>query len=165
PSPAIESTSDDLQNKNTSDTKTEASPNTISPKPFIKVVKATDRPTKNKTDKVETAKKPAVKYAELYRKPSKGSKSPVIHQPPQELSIPEMEDLKQQYLDELKRLSNLEYLDEIKITELKENFNDQIEDFSEPNKEFSSIDDNSFSIENIDYVEASPSDSELVSSE
>nr|GFA47075.1 hypothetical protein [Tanacetum cinerariifolium] len=30
--------------------------------------------------------------------------SPVIHQPPQELSIPEMEDLKQQYLDELQRL-------------------------------------------------------------
>nr|GEX28249.1 retrovirus-related Pol polyprotein from transposon TNT 1-94 [Tanacetum cinerariifolium] len=30
--------------------------------------------------------------------------SPVIHQPPHELSIQEMEDLKQQYLDELKRL-------------------------------------------------------------
>nr|GFB68354.1 hypothetical protein [Tanacetum cinerariifolium] len=49
--------------------------------------------------------------------------SPVIHQPPQESSIQEMEDLKQQYLDELKRLSNLEYRDEIKIAELKENFN------------------------------------------
>nr|GFD06122.1 hypothetical protein [Tanacetum cinerariifolium] len=48
---------------------------------------------------------------------------PVIHQPPQELSIQEMEDLKHQYLDELKRLSNLEYRDEIKIAELKENFN------------------------------------------
>nr|GFB09538.1 hypothetical protein [Tanacetum cinerariifolium] len=34
-----------------------------------------------------------------------------------------MEDLKQQYLDELQRLSNLEYRDEIKIAELKENFN------------------------------------------
>nr|GFC83060.1 hypothetical protein [Tanacetum cinerariifolium] len=34
-----------------------------------------------------------------------------------------MEDLKLQYLDELKRLSNLEYRDEIKIAELKENFN------------------------------------------
>nr|GFC32697.1 hypothetical protein [Tanacetum cinerariifolium] len=43
--------------------------------------------------------------------------------------------------------------------------NDQIEDFSESNEEFSSIDDDSFSIDNIDYVEASPSDSELVSSE
>nr|GEU53847.1 reverse transcriptase domain-containing protein [Tanacetum cinerariifolium] len=49
--------------------------------------------------------------------------SPVIHQPSQELSIKEMEDLKQQYLDELKRLSNLEYRDEIKIAVLKENFN------------------------------------------
>nr|GEW83604.1 hypothetical protein [Tanacetum cinerariifolium] len=49
--------------------------------------------------------------------------SPIIHQPPQELSIQEMEDLKQQYLDELKHLSNLEYRDEIKIAELKENFN------------------------------------------
>nr|GEY33261.1 putative ribonuclease H-like domain-containing protein [Tanacetum cinerariifolium] len=42
---------------------------------------------------------------------------------------------------------------------------DQIEDFSESNDEFSSIDDNSFSIDNIDYVEASPPDSEIVSSE
>nr|GFB84574.1 hypothetical protein [Tanacetum cinerariifolium] len=41
----------------------------------------------------------------------------------------------------------------------------QIEDFSEPNEEFSSIDDDSFSIDNIDYAEASPPDSELVSSE
>nr|GFC27726.1 hypothetical protein [Tanacetum cinerariifolium] len=49
--------------------------------------------------------------------------SPVIYQPPQELSIQEMEDLKQQYLDELQRLSNLKYHDEIKIAELKENFN------------------------------------------
>nr|GFB46752.1 hypothetical protein [Tanacetum cinerariifolium]GFB48828.1 hypothetical protein [Tanacetum cinerariifolium] len=43
--------------------------------------------------------------------------------------------------------------------------NDQIEDFSEPNNEVSSIDDDSFSIYKIDYVEASPPDSELVSSE
>nr|GEZ63585.1 hypothetical protein [Tanacetum cinerariifolium] len=49
--------------------------------------------------------------------------SPVIHLPPQELSIQEMEDLKQQYLDELKHLSNLEYRDENKIAELTENFN------------------------------------------
>nr|GEU33812.1 hypothetical protein [Tanacetum cinerariifolium] len=34
-----------------------------------------------------------------------------------------MEDLKQHYLDELKRLSNLEYRDEIKIAELTENLN------------------------------------------
>nr|GFA51292.1 hypothetical protein [Tanacetum cinerariifolium] len=43
--------------------------------------------------------------------------------------------------------------------------NDQVEDFSESNKEFSSIDDDSFSIDDIDYVKASPPDSELVSSE
>nr|GFA37590.1 hypothetical protein [Tanacetum cinerariifolium] len=42
---------------------------------------------------------------------------------------------------------------------------DQIEDFFESNEEFSLIDDDSFSIDNIDYVEASPPDSELVSSE
>nr|GEX91850.1 hypothetical protein [Tanacetum cinerariifolium] len=34
-----------------------------------------------------------------------------------------MEDLKQQYLDEMKRLINSEYRDEIKIDELKDNFN------------------------------------------
>nr|GEY02468.1 hypothetical protein [Tanacetum cinerariifolium] len=171
--------------------------------------------------------------------------SPVIHQPPQELSIQETEDLKQQYLDELKRLSNLEYRDEIKIAKLTENFNDedytfaitpnepvlsiekpdnslcmgdehldtipatesdkfikssvenlipipsksegipehmcdvpshdnalpldvskdQIEDFSDSKEEVSSIDDDSFSLDNINYVEASPPDSEFVSSE
>nr|GEW30038.1 hypothetical protein [Tanacetum cinerariifolium] len=42
---------------------------------------------------------------------------------------------------------------------------DQFEDFSESNKEFSSTDDDSFSLDNIDYVEASPPDYELVSSE
>nr|GEX02234.1 reverse transcriptase domain-containing protein [Tanacetum cinerariifolium] len=42
---------------------------------------------------------------------------------------------------------------------------DHIKDFSESNKECSSIDDDSFSIDNIDYVEASPPDSELVNSE
>nr|GFA36132.1 hypothetical protein [Tanacetum cinerariifolium] len=114
----------------------------------------------------------------------------IIHQPPQELSIPEMEDLKQQYLDELKHLSNLEYRDEVKIAELTQNFNvssrifpnmcvmclfmiilrlstfqNTIEDLSESNEEFSSTDDDSFCLDNIDYVEASPLDSELVSSE
>nr|GEV08508.1 hypothetical protein [Tanacetum cinerariifolium] len=148
----------------------------------------------------------------------------VIYQPPQEISIQEMEDLKQQYLDEMKHLSNSEYRDEIKIAELKENFNcmsieirkqeklqpldqwanlstspsnrlnyfcydddddedytiavtpsfpieepdnslNQFKDFSDSNDEFSSIYDDSFSIDNIDYVEASLFDYELVSSE
>nr|GFA38601.1 hypothetical protein [Tanacetum cinerariifolium] len=67
PSPTIESTSDDAQNRNPS----EASPSTISPKSFIKFVKANDSLTKSKTDKVKTAKKPPVKYAKQYRKPTK----------------------------------------------------------------------------------------------
>nr|GEW57844.1 hypothetical protein [Tanacetum cinerariifolium] len=41
----------------------------------------------------------------------------------------------------------------------------QIEDFFESNNEVSLIDDDSFSIDNIDYAEASPLDSELVSLE
>nr|GFD46849.1 hypothetical protein [Tanacetum cinerariifolium] len=42
---------------------------------------------------------------------------------------------------------------------------DQFEDFSDSNDKFSYTDDDSFSIDNIDYVEASPLDYELVSSE
>nr|GEY73907.1 RNA-directed DNA polymerase like [Tanacetum cinerariifolium] len=42
---------------------------------------------------------------------------------------------------------------------------DQFEDFFGSNKEFYSINNDSFSIDDIDYVEASPPDSELVSSE
>nr|GFB25537.1 hypothetical protein [Tanacetum cinerariifolium] len=42
---------------------------------------------------------------------------------------------------------------------------DQFEDFSDSDDEFSSTDDDSSSIENIDHVEASPPDSELVRSE
>nr|GEV95859.1 hypothetical protein [Tanacetum cinerariifolium] len=74
PSPTIESSSDDAQNRNPSVTKTEASHSTISSKPFIKFVKEADRPTEDKIDKNETAKKPTVKYAELYRRTSKSSK-------------------------------------------------------------------------------------------
>nr|GEW74830.1 hypothetical protein [Tanacetum cinerariifolium] len=139
------------------------------------------------------------------------AKFPIIHQPPQEMSIQEMEDLKQQYFDEMKRLIILEYRDEFKIDELKENFNsmsieinekekllqleqlanlstypskhfnsfcydddddeaytiavtpNQFEDFSDSNDEFSSTNDDSFSIDNIEYVESSPPNS--VSSE
>nr|GEZ52918.1 ribonuclease H-like domain-containing protein [Tanacetum cinerariifolium] len=69
PSPAIESTSNDAQNRNPSET--EASPSTISPRPFIKFMKANDSPTKSKIYKVKTTKKPPVKYAEQYKKPTK----------------------------------------------------------------------------------------------
>nr|GEY16839.1 hypothetical protein [Tanacetum cinerariifolium] len=54
---------------------------------------------------------------------SQPSQFRVIHQPPQEMSIQEMKDLKQQYLDEIKRLINSKHRDEIKIDELKGNFN------------------------------------------
>nr|GFC94620.1 hypothetical protein [Tanacetum cinerariifolium] len=40
---------------------------------------------------------------------------------------------------------------------------DQFKDFSDSNEEFSLTDDDSFSFDKIDYVEASPLDSELVS--
>nr|GEZ49837.1 ribonuclease H-like domain-containing protein [Tanacetum cinerariifolium] len=69
--PTIESFLDVAQNINPSVIETEASPSTISPKPFIKFVKANDSPTKSKTDKVKIAKKPPIKYAEQYRKPTK----------------------------------------------------------------------------------------------
>nr|GEW98129.1 ribonuclease H-like domain-containing protein [Tanacetum cinerariifolium] len=71
PAPTVESSPDDAQNKNPSVTTTEASPSTISPKPFIKFVKANNSPTNSKTDKAETAKKPLVKYAKQYKKPTK----------------------------------------------------------------------------------------------
>nr|GEY21717.1 hypothetical protein [Tanacetum cinerariifolium] len=64
-----------------------------------------------------------------------------------------------------------EHLDTIPATEsdkvIKSSVEDliQSQDFSDSNDEFSSTDDDSFSIDKIDYVEASPSDSELVSSE
>nr|GFD02341.1 hypothetical protein [Tanacetum cinerariifolium] len=60
----------DAQNKNPPGTETVASPSTISPKPFIRFVKATDRSTETKTAKVKTAK-PTVKYAAMYSKQSK----------------------------------------------------------------------------------------------
>nr|GEX23369.1 hypothetical protein [Tanacetum cinerariifolium] len=71
PAPTIESSTYNAQNKNPSFTETEASPSIISPKPFIKFVKANDSSTKSKTDKVKTTKKPPVKYVEQYRKPTK----------------------------------------------------------------------------------------------
>nr|GEX46540.1 ribonuclease H-like domain-containing protein [Tanacetum cinerariifolium] len=73
PASTIESYPDDAQNRNPSITKTEVSPSTILPKPFIKFGKATDRSTETKTAKLETAK-PAIKFATMYNKPSKSSK-------------------------------------------------------------------------------------------
>nr|GEW32871.1 retrovirus-related Pol polyprotein from transposon TNT 1-94 [Tanacetum cinerariifolium] len=90
PSPAIESTPDDVQNRNPFVTEIEASPSTISSKPFIKFVKAADIPTENKADKVETAKKPTVKAP---RSQDKGRRdnyrqgSKVKEQAPKELMV------------------------------------------------------------------------------
>nr|GEY98436.1 hypothetical protein [Tanacetum cinerariifolium] len=59
-----------------------------------------------------------------------------------------------------------EHLDTISAMESDEFIkSDQIEDLSESNEEFSLTDDDSFSLDNIDYVEASPPNSKLVSSE
>nr|GEZ45383.1 putative ribonuclease H-like domain-containing protein [Tanacetum cinerariifolium] len=69
PSPTIESTSRDDQNRNPSVFETVASP--ITPKPFIKFVKPKDSQSKSKTCKTKSPKKPLVKYAEQYRKPNK----------------------------------------------------------------------------------------------
>nr|GEU70349.1 hypothetical protein [Tanacetum cinerariifolium] len=71
PSPTLESTSRDDQNRNPFVFQTDASPSTITPKPFIKFVKPNDSPSKSKTGKTETPKKPPVKYAEQYRKLNK----------------------------------------------------------------------------------------------
>nr|GEW23806.1 hypothetical protein [Tanacetum cinerariifolium] len=66
PSPTIESNTDDT-NRNSSVTETRESSSIITSKPAIKFVKAVDRPAERPTtDKVETAKKPSVKYSELY---------------------------------------------------------------------------------------------------
>nr|GEX09468.1 hypothetical protein [Tanacetum cinerariifolium] len=61
PSPTMESTLGDDQNRNHSVFETGASPSTITPKPFIKFVKPNDSPSKSKTGKTETPKKPPVK--------------------------------------------------------------------------------------------------------
>nr|GEW89308.1 MAK10-like protein [Tanacetum cinerariifolium] len=60
-----------------------------------------------------------------------------------------------------------EHLDTILATESGEFINSSVEslDFSNSNDESTLIDDDSFSIDNIEYVEASPLDSELVSLE
>nr|GEU96164.1 hypothetical protein [Tanacetum cinerariifolium] len=70
PLPTVESTSAEGQNKNSTTAKNGGSTDSILSKPAVKFVKAAERPT---TDKVETAKKPAVRYAEMYRRTSKRS--------------------------------------------------------------------------------------------
>nr|GFA92148.1 hypothetical protein [Tanacetum cinerariifolium] len=67
PTPTVESSPDDAQNRNPSVTTTEVSPSTITPKPFIMFVKATDRSTEIKIAKDETAK-PVVNMLQWVKK-------------------------------------------------------------------------------------------------
>nr|GFA27716.1 ribonuclease H-like domain-containing protein [Tanacetum cinerariifolium] len=73
PSSSVESNPDDLQNNSSSASENGESTGSILSKPEIKFVKATDSPTVVKTYKKKTVRKSTVKYAELYRKPSKKS--------------------------------------------------------------------------------------------
>nr|GFC89159.1 hypothetical protein [Tanacetum cinerariifolium] len=88
PSPTIECTSVEGQNKHSTTAENGESTDSILSKPAVKFVKAGDRPaersTTNKaefvkagerptTEKVETTKKPAVRYVEMYRRTSKRS--------------------------------------------------------------------------------------------
>nr|GEZ61477.1 hypothetical protein [Tanacetum cinerariifolium] len=74
PSPSIESNTSDLQNSNSSVSKHGESSSSIMSKPMIKFVKASDSPTVIKTNKVKTARKSSVKYAEMYKNTSKSPK-------------------------------------------------------------------------------------------
>nr|GFC67532.1 hypothetical protein [Tanacetum cinerariifolium] len=72
PSPTVESTSAEGQNKHSTTAKNGESTDSILSKPAVKFVKAGDGPAERPTtDKVETAKKTAVRYVELYRRTSK----------------------------------------------------------------------------------------------
>nr|GEU59769.1 hypothetical protein [Tanacetum cinerariifolium] len=71
PSHSIET--NDLQNNSSSVSENVESTSSILSKPEIKFVKAADSPTVIKINKDETVRKPSVKYAEMYRKTSKGS--------------------------------------------------------------------------------------------
>nr|GFB27374.1 hypothetical protein [Tanacetum cinerariifolium] len=73
PSPSVESNPNDLQNSSSSASENEESTSGILSKPEIKFVRPTDSPTVVKIDKKETARMSTIKYAELYRKPSKKS--------------------------------------------------------------------------------------------
>nr|GEU51599.1 putative ribonuclease H-like domain-containing protein [Tanacetum cinerariifolium] len=74
PSPSIESNSSDLQNSNSSISKHGESSKSIMSKPMIKLVKAANRPTDIKTNKVEASRKPSIKYVEMYRNTHKSPK-------------------------------------------------------------------------------------------
>nr|GEW58157.1 retrovirus-related Pol polyprotein from transposon TNT 1-94 [Tanacetum cinerariifolium] len=69
PSPTVESSLKEDQNRNPFASENVASP--ITPKQFVKFVKVSNSQSKSKTGKKETPEKPPVKNAEQYRKPNK----------------------------------------------------------------------------------------------
>nr|GEX77996.1 ubiquitin hydrolase [Tanacetum cinerariifolium] len=71
-SPTVESTSEDGQNRNPFTSRNGEPTDSILSKPAFKFVKAVDRPAERPTtNKAETVKKLTVKYAVMYRRPSK----------------------------------------------------------------------------------------------
>nr|GEU44418.1 ribonuclease H-like domain-containing protein [Tanacetum cinerariifolium] len=74
PSPTIESNSSDLRNSSSSVADHEESSESIISKPMIKFVKAADSPIVIKSNKTKTARKPTVKYTEMYRNTTKSPK-------------------------------------------------------------------------------------------
>nr|GEV25467.1 hypothetical protein [Tanacetum cinerariifolium] len=74
PSPTIESNSSNLQNSNSFVSGHGESSESFISKPMIKFVKAADSPTVIKSNKTETARKPPIKYAEMYRNTTKSPK-------------------------------------------------------------------------------------------
>nr|GEZ76497.1 ubiquitin hydrolase [Tanacetum cinerariifolium] len=74
PSPTIESNSSDLQSSNSSVSEHGESSESIMSKPMIKFVKAADCRGVIKNNKTETARKPPVKYVEMYRNTTKSLK-------------------------------------------------------------------------------------------
>nr|GEY36341.1 hypothetical protein [Tanacetum cinerariifolium] len=73
PSLSVESNPNDLQNSSSSASENGESTGGILSKPEIKFVRPADSLTVAKSDKKETVRKPSIKYAELYRKPTKRS--------------------------------------------------------------------------------------------
>nr|GEV70293.1 hypothetical protein [Tanacetum cinerariifolium] len=72
PAPPVESTSEDGQNRISSASKNGEPTDSILSKHAVKFVKAVDRQAERPTtNQAKTLKKPTVKYAEMYRRPSK----------------------------------------------------------------------------------------------
>nr|GEU55369.1 ubiquitin hydrolase [Tanacetum cinerariifolium] len=78
PFPSKESNTSDLQNSNSSISEHGESLESILSKPMIKFVKAAEC-AEVKTKKVKAVRKPAIKYAEMYRNTSKSPKVKVFH--------------------------------------------------------------------------------------